>query len=194
MLPSWTGVTDAVRERCTRLSLEGFAVLAPDVLQGRTGEDALAAVDPNHLTSAVQSSVRAVQRSTPDATAPVGVIGYSMGGSLALWAGARFPGEVSAVVTYYGTQDMDLSTATAEFLGHFAGEDHLVSGDDRRYTEALLGLAGHRAEFHVYPGTRHWFAEADSEAFDEAASEVAWERTVEFLHRVLETEGSDLDG
>ena len=42
-------------------------------------------------------------------------------------------------------------------------------------------------DFHRYPGTRHWFAESDRPAaYDKAAAEIAWDRTVSFLHAHLD--------
>jgi carboxymethylenebutenolidase len=36
--------------------------------------------------------------------------------------------------------------------------------------------------FHRYPGTGHWFFEPDrSQAFDQAAASLAWDRTLDFL-------------
>jgi carboxymethylenebutenolidase len=36
--------------------------------------------------------------------------------------------------------------------------------------------------FHVYPGVGHWFFESDRpDAYDEAAAELAWQRTIGWL-------------
>lgn len=185
VLPSWNGVTDPVRELCRALAADGFVAMAPDLLDGDTGPDALAGADPNHLTTAVVSSLRALQHATGSPLEPVGVIGFSMGGSLAMWASVREPGAVAAVVTYYGTQDMDLGPSEASYLGHFASDDDYVSGDERRYTEALIGLAGRPAEFHVYPRTSHFFAEADAAEYAADAARSAWDRTITFLREAL---------
>ena len=38
--------------------------------------------------------------------------------------------------------------------------------------------------FHRYPGTGHWFFEADrTQAYNQAAADLAWERTLAFLKR-----------
>ena len=68
--------------------------------------------------------------------------------------------------------------------------DDLATDDDVNYLEAQLRLAGHDIDFHRYPGTGHWFAEADRPAaYHAAAADLAWERTLAFLHARLDPPG-----
>ena len=99
----------------------------------------------------------------------------------------RWPDHVAACVSFYGGQDVDFSSARAAFQGHFAEHDEFESEDDVNYLEAQLRLAGHEVDFHRYPGTGHWFTEVDRPAaYVPDAAELAWRRTVEFLHRHLD--------
>jgi carboxymethylenebutenolidase len=51
-----------------------------------------------------------------------------------------------------------------------------------RALEARIRAAGREVEFHVYPGTGHWFVEPDRpDAYDAAAADLVWERTLAFL-------------
>ena len=63
--------------------------------------------------------------------------------------------------------------------------------DDEKVTlEAELRLLGRDVEVHHYPGTGHWFFEADhGAAHAPAAADQAWERTLAFLHRHLDPDG-----
>ena len=47
------------------------------------------------------------------------------------------------------------------FLGHFAEHDEFVSDDQRVEMEAHLRLLDKDVDFHLYPGTGHWFFEED---------------------------------
>ena len=59
-------------------------------------------------------------------------------------------------------------------------------------TEAIKKLrrgfekAGCEFTLHSYPGTSHWFFEEDqSNVFHHKASELAWERTIDFTNKAL---------
>lgn len=193
VLHSWWGLTPFFHGVCDRLADAGFVALAPDLHgDGRTAETPdeaealLARTDTNRAANLVVSSLSALRSMPATADGRVGIIGYSMGASWAMWAATRFPDDVAAVSTYYGSQDIDFSGARAAFQGHFAEHDEFVSDDERAYLEAQLRLEGHPVDFHDYPGTGHWFAEADRPAaFVEAAADRAWERTLAFLREHL---------
>ena len=51
--------------------------------------------------------------------------------------------------------------------------------------EAELRDTGHEVTFYRYPGTGHWFFEPDrSDAYNQEAAKLAWDRTLAFLKRV----------
>ncbi len=196
VLHAWWGLTPFFHQVCDRLADAGFVALAPDLHgDGRTAdtpdeaEALLASTDPNRTAQLVVSSLSALRSmpATPDGR--VGVLGFSMGASWALWAAARFPDDVAAASVFYGCQDVDFASARAAFQGHFAEYDEFEPDDNIAYLEAQLGLCGHEVEFHRYPGTGHWFVESDRPAaYVEAAATLAWDRTVDFLHRHLDPE------
>lgn len=194
VLHSWWGLTPFFTGVCDRLADAGFVALAPD-LHGNNqtadtpdeAEALLAETDPNRTANLVVGSLSALRRMPATPPGRVGILGFSMGASWALWAATRFPDDVAAVSTYYGNQDIDFAEAKAHFQGHFAEHDEFTSPDDRAYLEAQLRLNGHPVEFHDYPDTGHWFAESDRlAAYSPGAAEVAWERTVDFFHRNLD--------
>ncbi|MBK5222069.1 MAG: alpha/beta fold hydrolase [Acidimicrobiia bacterium] len=193
VLHAWWGLTPFVRQWCDRLADEGFAVLAPDLYQGESAdrpdeaEDLLARMDVNRAADLVLSTAATLQELPIADDGPIGIVGFSMGGSLALWLSAKVPEQVAATVTYYGTQSVELDASRAAFMGHFAERDELVDDDEVVELEAHLNLIGRDVEFHRYAGTGHWFVEEDrAAAFDPGAAELAWGRTVDFLHRHLE--------
>lgn len=192
ILHSWWGLNDWTLEFARRVAGEGYTVLAPDLLEGQTPETeadaqtALAELSPDELSGLVMSSAHALRAASADADAPIAVIGLSMGASMAFWLAARLPAHVGAVITFYGAQSIDFDDATAVFQGHFAEDDHLVNEEDRVVTESFIRLGGSDTDFHLYPGTKHWFFEG-GDNHDPEAAELAWERVRAFLAAHLNT-------
>ncbi len=196
VLHAWWGLTPFFRSVADRLADAGFVALAPDLFAGETADtpdeakDLLARTDATGMVELVRSSVGVLGGLpiTPDG--PVGVIGFSMGASLALWAASHVPARVGAVSTFYGTTDVDFAPVQAAVQCHFAEFDDFESDDDRVEMEAHMRLVGLDPDIHHYPGTAHWFFEEDrTVAHSPAAADLAWERTVDFLHRHLDDVG-----
>lgn len=196
VLHSWWGLTPFFKDLCHRLADEGFTALAPDLLAGQlpdTRDEAqrvLLEADMNLSAALVLSSARALRSATDDPRGAIGVLGFSMGASWGLWLAARSPKEVAAAVAFYGTQSVDFAEAEAAFLGHFGADDDSVPVDDIVELESQLALVGREVTFHTYPRARHWFFESDrADAYDEAAAELAWERSLRFLSERLSSRG-----
>lgn len=186
VLHSWWGLSPWTKEFCRRLAAAGFTTLAPDLFDGvqpmteAEGEAVLGDLSPDELSGLVMSSAQTLRAASADAAKPIAVIGFSMGASLAMWVSARLTTEIGAVVAFYGAQSIDFDDATAAYQGHFAEDDHIVSEEDRVVTESFIRLGGRTTDFHLYPGTKHWFFE-DGVNFDSEAAELAWTRTEAFL-------------
>lgn len=189
LLHSWWGLDGSVRRMADRISDAGHTVLVPDLLGGVTFEDETLAehhlrdVDPNRLASLTQTSVLLVRERSLDPTAPISVVGMSMGASLGLWASIRQSEAISRVASLYGVQTIDFTGATARYQLHFAEDDALVDSDEASFMEATIGLNGLEVESYRYPGTAHWFFEEGRPNYDVEAAETAWERLLGFLER-----------
>lgn len=190
VLHPWWGLNDDVIAYCDRLAGTGFAVAAPDLYEGRlatTVEDAdrmSSALDEDVADAYALTAVDALGEIVGGPDARLGALGFSMGAPWALWLPAHRP--VVASVVYYGTMvGPSLSAATSPVLGHFAQDDEYEPEESVAALEAALLAAGRDCELHRYPGTGHWFAEPSRDAYDQAASELAFERTAAFLRRAL---------
>jgi carboxymethylenebutenolidase len=191
VLHAWWGLTSVFTNVCDRLAADGFVALAPSLYpDGATTasiEEArtlVAAHDaaPDVAAAIVQAAAEQL-RGLPAVTgAQIGVIGFSLGAYWALHLSQVWPDDVGAVVAVYGTDDGDYSTARAAYLGHFAEHDQFEPLEAVRALEAKIRAAGREATFHVYPGTGHWFVEPNRpDAYNAAAAELVWERTLAFL-------------
>lgn len=191
VLHSLWGLTSPVKGLCDDLADRGFTVLAPDINFGglpeteEEGIDRLSEANPDRLASLVLSSTQLLADQSIEG--PIGIVGFGMGGSLGLWASVRLADLVTAVVSFYGTQQIDFAGSRSSYLVHFAEEDRYISDDEASFMEATMGLEGLAVETHTYKGTRHGFCEPDGETFDPDASEKAWSRTIRFLEGALPT-------
>jgi carboxymethylenebutenolidase len=188
VIHAWWGLNAFFRGVCDRLAGEGFVAFAPDLFQGQvatTVDAARALRDRPRREPIYKTLIRAIAKLTDHPAtqgSTIGVVGFSMGGHWALWLSQRPELPFGAAVTFYGARSGDYSASRAAFQGHFAENDEWVSDAARKKLGKSLDAAGRIAEFHAYPGTGHWFFEADrADAYDAPAAELAWQRTVAFL-------------
>lgn len=191
LLHSFWGLTSSVKELADDLADHGYTVLAPDINFGALPDSEqealnhLGAANPDRLASLVLSSVGLLYEKSTDG--PIGIIGFGMGGSLALWASVRLADLVTAAVSFYGSQQIDFAGSKSNYLIHLAEEDEYITDDEAAFMEATMGLEDLAVEVVRYPGTRHGFSEPDGETFDPETFDDAWKRTLEFLgNRLVE--------
>jgi carboxymethylenebutenolidase len=166
------------------LAKEGFYVAVPDLYDGvatqspRRAEDlmdqldvgiALAELDDVLAIASVQGSPR------------VGIVGFSMGGWLALLCAQG--GAADAVVVYYATLGAaDHGVVPTPLLLHYAETDSWGPGEEPANFVERLVEHGTPVTEHVYLGTGHSFANADiASTFNKRAAELAKARTIRFL-------------
>ncbi len=191
LLHSFWGLNRQAKDTANRLADHGFTVFAPDLNAGATFEQAneaiaaLAEADINVNASLVQSSIGVLRRAAADPTAPIGIVGYGPGASWALWLSARFPEEIGAVVTYYGSQSIPMDDADARILCHWAASDTYVSDLEVADLGLRLQMAGADFRFEHHAETTDGFAEAGRPSFKAEVEAVAWRQTTEFLAESL---------
>jgi carboxymethylenebutenolidase len=195
VIQEWWGLVPHIRNVTDRLATQGFVAVAPDLYRGKETtepDEAGKLVMEMQLDQAAKDMAACVDAllAMPETTGEgVGVIGFCVGGGLALFLASR-KAEVSAVVCYYGFpregMDWDLSAVKAAVLGHFAEEDDFAPPELVERMENELRDAGVDVTFHHYPGTTHAFFNDDrSEVHDAEAAETSWRRTLEFLRAHL---------
>jgi carboxymethylenebutenolidase len=189
ILHSFWGLTPSVKSLCDNLADQGYTVLAPDINFGQlpaSEQDALdhlGRADPNRLASLVLSSAKLLHEKSTEG--PIGIVGFGMGGSLALWASVRLAGMVGAAVSFYGSQQIDFAGSQAAYLIHLAEHDDYVTDDEAAFMEATMRLEELDVDVIRHPGTRHGFAEPDGDTFDPGVFDEAWEGTLAFLEKHL---------
>ncbi len=195
VLHAWWGLNSFFQRLCDRLAGEGFAVIAPDLYNGKVAqtipeaENAIKSLDQKYAEIAAFSAVDRLQSMRGVKPGPIGVIGFSMGAAWSLALSQARPEAVGAVVLFYGVNEVDFGQSRAAYLGHFAETDEWEPLEGVRQMEAEMKKAGRESTFYLYPGTGHWFFEDDRpQAYNAQAAELAWTRTIEFLKAQLGSE------
>lgn len=190
VLHAWWGLNDFFRGVCDRLAAAGFVVAAPDLFEGQiatTPDEAERLLKRPRREPTQETVFRAVAelRAHPAVTSrTIGVIGFSFGGGYALLLAQQADQPIGATVVFYEAWPEDYSRNQRPIQGHYAESDDFVADDDRVALMHSLVAAGRTADFHVYPNTGHWFVESDRpDAYDPAAAELAWQRTIAFLRQ-----------
>jgi len=194
VIQEWWGLVDHIKDVCDRFAAEGFVALAPDLYHGKhvtEPDEAGKLMMALQLDRAGKDMSGAVDAAAANSSGGggVGVVGFCMGGGLALMLASQRPDKVRAVVPFYGAvpwegAQPDYTALTGAVLGHFAGKDEWASPDVGRALVRTLREAGNNdVAIHIYPESEHaFFNDTRPEVYDPEASELAWRRTIEFLH------------
>ena len=190
VLHAWWGLNDFFKSFADRLAAEGYTAFAPDVREGkvaRTIEEAkenMKKENSDLVEKTVLGSHEYLHAHPSVKGHKIAVVGFSMGAALALWLSTKKP-DVAAVIPFYGTYDLDFSKTKTSYLGHFAPNDEWEPEESVRGLEEKIRQSGRPVTFYTYPGTKHWFFENDRPEYSPQAAQLAWTRTLEFIHSTL---------
>ena len=195
VIQEWWGLVPHIEDVCDRFAAEGFAALAPDLYGGESTTEPdeagklMMALNVEHAAKDMSGAVDELRRVTGrDA---VGVVGFCMGGGLALVAACNRPDAIAACVPFYGlipweSAQPDWTTMRAAVLGHYAENDGFFGPEQAAGLQATLTAAGVDADIHVHPGVDHaFFNDARPEVHDADESAAAWDETLAFLRARL---------
>lgn len=197
VIQEWWGLVPHIESVVDRFAAAGFVALAPDHYRGvrATEPDQAGKLMMGLKVAAAASDIAAAAdylvRSGMLPIDKVGVVGFCMGGGLALLAPTVSPHVDCAAAFYPAMPWPDYHPDWANYSGreamiHQAESDIPSTGADiARYAEAIAEHGGN-ATIVDYPGTQHAFFNSDRpEVFDASAAGLAWDRTVEMFTRRL---------
>lgn len=186
------GLNPYIEDVARRVAKAGYLALAPDGLSSvggypgndEKGRELQKQVDPTKLMNDFFAAIEFMLKH-PGSTGKVGITGFCYGGGVANAAAVAYP-ELAAAVPFYGRQAKpeDVGRIRAPLLFQFAEKDDMVNATWPAY-EAALKKADRTYEAHVYPGTGHGFHNDSTPRYDEAAANLAWERTLAWFGRYL---------
>jgi carboxymethylenebutenolidase len=185
VLHPWWGLNNDVRASAQRLRGEGYEVATPDLFGGRVAttieEAKTLSGEVSKNSGRAMSEVAEAHTKLSAQADRIAVLAWSMGVWFSWQLAQAHPDKIRGLVSYYGYGEVEQGKSLPPILGHFAENDEFEALEDVRKTEKALADGGHDAQFHVYPGTKHWFDEPSRPEYDKAASALAWQRTLAFL-------------
>ncbi|WAH54113.1 dienelactone hydrolase family protein [Pseudescherichia vulneris] len=186
------GLNPYIEDVARRVAKAGYIALAPDGLSSvggypgndDEGRELQQKVDPTKLMNDFFAAVEFMQRH-PDATGKVGITGFCYGGGVANAAAVAYP-ELACAVPFYGRQApiADVPKINAPILLHYAQLDTRINEGWPAYEQALK--ANNKVyQAYIYPGVNHGFHNDSTPRYDQAAAELAWQRTLDWFKLYL---------
>lgn len=190
VLQEWWGLVPHIKDVADRFAAEGFTALAPDLYKGDSTTDPgeagtmMQALNIAETEKILGEAVTTLLARSDASSKTAGIVGFCMGGQLALF-GATLNPSISACVDFYGIHPKvqpAFENLNGPVLGIFAERDAYASPKAVRALDAELTRLGKAHEFHTYPETEHaFFNDARREVYNAAAAADAWSRTLAFL-------------
>jgi carboxymethylenebutenolidase len=199
IIQEWWGLDPSCKEMADRLGAAGFVALAPDLYHGELAAhdemdkagQLMASLPPDRAARDMSGAVDYLAAHDAVTSDGLGVMGFCMGGMLALILAANRPDQVRAVVPFYGfpqgDMEPDWAPMTAVVRGHMAENDDFFGPDAARALEAKLQGLGKDVTFTIHPGTGHAFMNPHNAlgTLDEDLAGEIWPDVVAFLHDQL---------
>ena len=192
VIQEWWGLVPHIKKVADRFAAEGFSALAPDMYHGQTASEPdgagklFMALNIGQAEKDLQGATTYLKAHS--STAKVGAVGFCMGGQLALFA-ATLDTSIGACVNFYGVHPNvkpDYRKLSGPVLGLYAEKDGFVTPDVAKGVDKAIKEAGKSSEIHIYPGVNHaFFNDERPDAYDKAAAEDAWRRTLTFFRQHL---------
>jgi carboxymethylenebutenolidase len=168
VIQEWWGLNDQIKGVADMFAREGFNALAPDFYHGKgakIGEPDAAGklmmeMKLDQAAKDARGAAAYLAEHPSTSFARVGVIGFCLGGGLALFTAAEAPDEIAAVVDCYGVGPSVAAAAgrvKVPVLGIFGAKDGGVYPDGVAALEKSLSQAGIAFEKKIYPDAGHAF-------------------------------------
>src|SRR5262249_42199554 len=159
VVQEWWGLTAHIRTIADRLAQQGYVAIIPDLYHGQVADDAERAhilargLEPERALADLDAAAAWLRPQPRVGTAaPIGVIGFCMGGGYALQFGLHTSQKLGAIVMFYGTPVSDpqlLSSLKCPLMAHFGARDDGIPRDHVEAFEAALRKAGKKADVFV---------------------------------------------
>ena len=190
VIQEWWGLVDHIKDICDRFAAAGFTAFAPDFYHGQkttSPDEAGKLFMALNIVEAEKILRGATDRLLTDASCSsnnAGIIGFCMGGQLALFGAAANPDKISACADFYGIHPNvhpAIEKLKAPILGIFGKRDKSVGPDKVNQLSEKLSAAGKKHDFHIYPESNHAFFNNSGPNYNPTDAADAWTRVLDFF-------------
>jgi carboxymethylenebutenolidase len=187
------GVDASIRDVVRRLAKAGIAAIAPDLYfrlnppsgDDRTDSDAFRPYAKQLVREQYDGDARSAARwlSAQFPKSKIGVLGFCLGGRIALEEAVDNGDVFAAVIPFYGAvKDIDPAAVHIPVCGSYGARDTSIPAADVRTFQSQLHVPN---DIKIYDGAGHAFFDDRRPAYVAAAASDAWQRTVAFIERYL---------
>jgi carboxymethylenebutenolidase len=187
------GLNPYIEDVTRRLALEGYLAFAPDGLSSvgfypgddEKGGALFQKVDRAKMAEDFVAAAKWL-KAHPNSTGKLGAIGFCFGGGVVNSLAVRLGSDLAAGVPFYGgpPPTAEVPKIKAAMLIHHGSLDTRLAGTWPAYEAALKENNVEHAGY-VYEGANHGFFNDTTPRYDEAASKLAWNRTLELFKKHL---------
>jgi carboxymethylenebutenolidase len=197
VIQEWWGLVPHIADVCDRFAAEGFVALAPDLYRGQTTTEPdeagklMMALNIGQATKDMSGAIDHLLGLDATTGERVGVIGFCMGGGLALAVATQRPDAVGACAPFYGVipwPDLqpDYAQLACPVRGHFAELDGFFGPELARGLEQQLRDLGKDAHIVIHDDCEHaFFNDSRPEVYRAEHAAEAWDQTLGLFRGVL---------
>jgi carboxymethylenebutenolidase len=198
------GLTPHIASIVDRLAAEGYLAVAPHLFH-RTGDPVIAYGDMATIMPKVSPQLSALTaeglagdvdaaldhlRGAGLGNGELAIVGFCLGGAVALATGARVA--LGAAATFYGGGIVEgrfgqppllelAPTLATPWIGFYGDEDRGIPSEQVEALRAAAERAAVATELHRYPGAGHGFNCDDRDSYDASSAADAWARTLDWF-------------
>ena len=194
VIQEWWGLVDHIKDVCERFAGEGFVALAPDLYHGKTTKSPdeagklMMSMRIDEAEKDISGAIEYLLNHEATTGDKAGVVGFCMGGALALYTATK-NAKVGACVVFYGGHPKvkpDLPKLESPVLSISGDKDKSVTPDVVHKLEQQLKSLGKQVDVVIYPGADHaFFNDTRPTVYVPEAAADAWQRTIDFFRKHL---------
>jgi carboxymethylenebutenolidase len=194
VIQEWWGLVEHIKDVCERFASEGFVALAPDLYHGKTTKSPdeagkmMMALRIDEAEKEISGAIQYLLDHEATTANKVGVVGFCMGGALALYTATRNANVGACAVFYGGHPNVkpDLPKLESPVLGIYGENDKSVPPAAVHKLEQQLKALGKKVDVIIYPNADHaFFNDTRPTVYNPDASADAWQRTIKFFRSAL---------